>query len=56
VVLPVAGLLVATLFGAVTLTATVIAWIALGLLAANAVLMRVGIALFARESILTRWR
>jgi ABC-2 type transport system permease protein len=56
VVLPVAALLVATLLGAVTLTAAVIAWITLGLLAANVVLMRVGIALFARESILTRWR
>jgi len=56
VVLPVAGLLVATLFGAVALTASVIAWITIGLLVMNAALMRIGIALFARESILTRWR
>jgi ABC-2 type transport system permease protein len=56
VILPIAALLVAQLFGAVLLTLPVIAIIALVLLALNALLMWVGTVLFDRESILTRWR
>jgi ABC-2 type transport system permease protein len=56
VILPIAGLLVGQLAGAIQLTVTLIAWIALGLLVVNAGLMRVGIALFDRETILTRWK
>jgi ABC-2 type transport system permease protein len=56
VILPIAGLLVGQLAGAIELTVTLIAWITLGLLVVNAGLMRVGIALFDRETILTRWR
>jgi ABC-2 type transport system permease protein len=56
VILPIAGLLVGQLAGAVRLTATLIAWITLGLLVANVGLMRVAVALFDRETILTRWK
>jgi ABC-2 type transport system permease protein len=56
VVLPIAGLLVAQISGAVLLTAPVIALIAAGLAAVNVVLMLFAIALFDRESILTRWK
>lgn len=56
VVLPIAGLLVAQISGALLLTAPVIALIAAGLAAVNVVLMLVAIALFDRESILTRWK
>jgi ABC-2 type transport system permease protein len=56
VVLPIAGLLVAQIAGAVLLTAAVIALVAAGLAAVNVVLMLIAIALFDRESILTRWK
>jgi ABC-2 type transport system permease protein len=56
VVLPVAGLLVLQLTGTFQLTLPVIASLALLLTAANAGLMLLGIALFDRESILTRWK
>lgn len=56
VVLPIAGLLVVQLTGSFQLTLSVIASIALVLTAANAGLMLLGIALFDRESILTRWK
>jgi ABC-2 type transport system permease protein len=56
IVLPVAGLLVSQLVGTVLLTVPIILAIALGLLAFNALLMRVGILLFDRETILTRWK
>jgi ABC-2 type transport system permease protein len=56
VILPLAGLLVAQLTGAVALTGGWIAVVAVGLAVLNAGLMRIGIALFDRESILTRWR
>jgi hypothetical protein len=56
VVLPIAGLLVLQLTGAFQLTLLVIASLALLLTAANAGLMLLGIALFDRESILTRWK
>ncbi len=56
VILPIAGLLIGQLAGAIQLTVTLIAWITLGLLVVNAGLMRVAIRLFDRETILTRWR
>lgn len=56
VVLPIAALLVAQLFGTFQLTIPVIAAIAVGLIVLNAGLMWVGVVLFDRESILTRWR
>jgi ABC-2 type transport system permease protein len=56
VVLPVAGLLVGQLFGALVLTGPLIAVIAAGLLIVNAGLMWLAIRLFDRETILTRWK
>ena len=56
IILPLAGLLVGQLTGAVALTGSLIAGFAMVRVALNAVLMHVGIALFDRESILTRWR
>ena len=56
IILPIAGLLIAQLTGAVLLTIPVILVMAAVLAAVNAGLMLVGIALFDRESILTRWK
>ena len=56
VILPIPGLLVGQLVGAVQLTVPVVALIALGLLVLNAGLMWLGITLFDRETILTRWK
>ena len=56
IILPIAGLLVMQLMGSVVLTLPVIGVIALALGGVNAALMLVGIALFDRESILTRWK
>ncbi|MGE0593755.1 MAG: ABC transporter permease [Vicinamibacterales bacterium] len=56
VILPVAGLLVAQLTGALQLSGTVIAATALVLLSVNAGLALLGVTLFDRESILTRWK
>ena len=56
VILPIPGLLVGQLLGALTLSVPVIASIALGLLAVNAGLIWLAIALFDRETILTRWK
>lgn len=56
IILPIAGLLVAQVTGSVILSSTIVMLIALGLAVVNAVLMVVGIALFDRESILTRWK
>jgi ABC-2 type transport system permease protein len=56
IVLPIGGLLVAQVTGSVVLTGPLILLIGLGLVALNVVLMLVGIALFDRESILTRWK
>jgi ABC-2 type transport system permease protein len=56
IVLPIAGVLVLQLTGSFRLTFAVMAVIALTLAAANAILMLLGIALFERESILTRWK
>jgi ABC-2 type transport system permease protein len=56
VILPIAGLLVVQLTGNFILTVPIIAFIALALTGVNAVLTLVGVALFDRESILTRWK
>jgi ABC-2 type transport system permease protein len=56
IVLPIAGLLVAQLMGSVQLTMTAIVVIATALAVFNLALTRLGIMLFDRESILTRWR
>jgi ABC-2 type transport system permease protein len=56
IILPIAGLLVAQLTGSVQLTGARIVALS-GLLAiVNAGLMRLGVGLFDRESILTRWK
>jgi ABC-2 type transport system permease protein len=56
IILPISGLLVAQVTGFVVLTGTLIALIAVALVALNAALMAVGVVLFDRESILTRWK
>lgn len=56
VILPISGLLIAQLLGGVLLTVPMILLIAAALVVLNAVLLWVAIALFDRESILTRWR
>ena len=56
VILPIPGLLIAQLAGALTLSVQVIAAIALGLAVINAGLMWFAVALFDRETILTRWK
>lgn len=56
IILPVAALLVAQLSGAVLLTLPLIVSIAIALAGVNVGLMLVGITLFDRESILTRWK
>jgi ABC-2 type transport system permease protein len=56
VILPVAGLLVGQLFGAVVLTVPLMTVIAAVLLVVNAGLMWLGIVIFDRETILTRWK
>ena len=56
IILPISGLLIAQLTGAVLLTIPVILFLALLLAGVNIGLMLLGIALFDRESILTRWK
>ena len=56
VILPIAGLLVAQVVGVVVLTAWLTLAIAAALAVANLVVLRVAVALFDRESILTRWK
>jgi len=56
IILPIAGLLVAQLTGTAVLTLSSIVLIALALIVLNVALMRLGVALFDRESILTRWK
>ena len=56
IILPISALLVAQLLGGIRLTGSTILLIALALAVLNAVLMRVAVALFDRESILTRWK
>jgi ABC-2 type transport system permease protein len=56
VILPIAGLLVAQITGSFQLTVLRIMLVALVLTMVNVVLLRIGVALFDRESILTRWK
>lgn len=56
IILPLAGALVGQLTGTVALTGRLILAIAAVLAVINVVLMKIGIALFDRESILTRWK
>jgi len=56
VILPISGLLVAQLMGGLQLTGRLILVLSTGLVLFNVVLMMVGVALFDRESILTRWK
>jgi ABC-2 type transport system permease protein len=56
IILPVSGLLVAQVTGSLLLTGPIILLIAAGLVVVNVGLMALGIALFDRESILTRWK
>jgi len=56
VILPIAGLLVVQLTGSFTLTVPIIAFVSLALLGVNTGLMLLGIKLFDREAILTRWK
>jgi ABC-2 type transport system permease protein len=56
VILPLGGLLVAQLTGSFSLDVPVTLSIAAALLVVNALLMWIGVAVFDRESILTRWK
>ena len=56
VILPLGGLLVAQFTGSFALTVPVTLSIAGGLLLVNVLLLWIGVALFDRESILTRWK
>jgi ABC-2 type transport system permease protein len=56
IILPIAGLLIAQLTGTVMLTVPVILGMAAVLVVIDVALMAIGIRLFDRESILTRWK
>jgi ABC-2 type transport system permease protein len=56
IIIPLSALLVAQLMGEVWLTTASLAVVGLGLLSVWAVLTLLSVALFERESILTRWR
>ena len=56
IILPIAGLLVAQVTGSFVLSATILLLIAVALIVLNAGLLAFGVALFDRESILTRWK
>ena len=56
VALPVAVVFIAPLIGLQSMTPPILAGLVVALALANAVLMRVSIAVFDRESILTRWK
>jgi ABC-2 type transport system permease protein len=56
IVVPIAVLQIAQFVGGIVLTAPIIVAIAAALVLANAILLRLAIAMFDRESILTRWR
>lgn len=56
VILPIAGLLIAQLSGTIVLSPRLVGFIAVFLAGVNGLLMVVGIRLFKRESILTRWK
>jgi ABC-2 type transport system permease protein len=55
-ILPIAGMLIAQVMGTLVLTVRLVFLISLGLALLNVGLMRIGIALFDRETILTRWK
>ena len=56
IIVPIAALQIAQFVGGIVLAATGIVAIAAGLALANAILLRIAISIFDRESILTRWR
>ena len=56
IIVPIATLQVAQFVGGIVLTAPIIVAIAAALALGNAILLRVAISIFDRESILTRWR
>jgi ABC-2 type transport system permease protein len=56
IVLPIVAMFVAPLLGSRAITLPIILSIAVVLVGVNAVLMRIGIRVFDRESILTRWK
>lgn len=56
IILPIGGLLIAQLTGNLLLTPPIIAALAAALVVLNLLLLRVGISLFDRETILTRWK
>jgi ABC-2 type transport system permease protein len=56
IILPISAILVAEFTGSIQLTSMMILTIAGALAALNAGLMAIGIRLFDRESILTRWK
>ena len=56
IILPIAGLLVAQVMGSVVLTVWLTLAISTGLVVLNAGLLRLAVALFDRESVLTRWK
>jgi ABC-2 type transport system permease protein len=56
VILPVTGLFVAQLMGAVIIGVSAMALAAAGFVVLNAILFWVGVQLFQRETILTRWK
>lgn len=56
IVIPIAVLQVAQFVGGIVLTAPIILAMAAALALANAIVLRMSIAIFDRESILTRWR
>ena len=56
IVLPITAAFILQITGVFRLTGAVIALVALALVAVNAGLLRLGVALFDREAILTRWK
>jgi ABC-2 type transport system permease protein len=56
VVLPITGLLIAQIAAGFVVTLPVILLISGGMAAVNVVLIRIGVSLFDRETILTRWK
>jgi ABC-2 type transport system permease protein len=56
IIVPIAALQIAQFVGGIVLTAPTIVAVAAALGVANAIALRIGIAIFDREAILTRWR
>jgi len=55
-ILPLLGLFLAQIIGLVILSPQLMVWLILGALALDALLLYLGVRLFQRETILTRWR